>query len=289
MAGISRAARAARRAAANAAEETTRSARTRRSTSVSEPGPNARLVGSSRSEPAAGRVNARTGGADRFAYEQEYGRGGRENITSGRSSYARMDEAASEGSRKRAKAYVEAERKAREGNKKAAAKVERMDEASAKADRERARKAAATRSSESRKSKGVTLAEGATGDAKRVTVGGSAQVKSSDMLIGNTENGITKMGEIIGNPTTNQISAAARNMEVRKQLSAEARRNLTMLKRLASRDTVRDMGLREMERRLVNTGRDTSPFSKGGMAKKYNKGGYANCGASMKPDGKRRK
>jgi hypothetical protein len=30
-------------------------------------------------------------------------------------------------------------------------------------------------------------------------------------------------------------------------------------------------------------------FSKGGMAKKYNKGGYANCGASMKPDGKRRK
>jgi hypothetical protein len=32
------------------------------------------------------------------------------------------------------------------------------------------------------------------------------------------------------------------------------------------------------------------PFSKGGMAtKKYNKGGYANCGASMKPDGKRRK
>lgn len=32
------------------------------------------------------------------------------------------------------------------------------------------------------------------------------------------------------------------------------------------------------------------PFNKGGMAtKKYNKGGYANCGASMKPDGKRRK
>jgi TolA-binding protein len=31
-------------------------------------------------------------------------------------------------------------------------------------------------------------------------------------------------------------------------------------------------------------------FSKGGMTKKkYNKGGYANCGASMKPDGKRRK
>ena len=30
-------------------------------------------------------------------------------------------------------------------------------------------------------------------------------------------------------------------------------------------------------------------FAKGGMAKKYNKGGYANCGASMKPDGKRRK
>jgi hypothetical protein len=32
------------------------------------------------------------------------------------------------------------------------------------------------------------------------------------------------------------------------------------------------------------------PFAKGGMAKKkFSKGGYANCGASMKPDGKRRK
>lgn len=29
-------------------------------------------------------------------------------------------------------------------------------------------------------------------------------------------------------------------------------------------------------------------LSKGGMPKKYNKGGYANCGASMKPNGKSR-
>ena len=45
--------------------------------------------------------------------------------------------------------------------------------------------------------------------------------------------------------------------------------------------------------RTVNTKENVTlpkmPFAKGGMAKKYNKGGYANCGASMKPDGKRRK
>ena len=29
-------------------------------------------------------------------------------------------------------------------------------------------------------------------------------------------------------------------------------------------------------------------MKKGGMAKKYNKGGYANCGASAKPNGKSR-
>ena len=45
--------------------------------------------------------------------------------------------------------------------------------------------------------------------------------------------------------------------------------------------------------RTVNTKENVTlpsmPFAKGGMAKKYNKGGYANCGASMQPDGKRRK
>ena len=39
----------------------------------------------------------------------------------------------------------------------------------------------------------------------------------------------------------------------------------------------------------MNADKPDSEYSKGGMAKKYNKGGYANCGASMKPDGKRRK
>ena len=45
--------------------------------------------------------------------------------------------------------------------------------------------------------------------------------------------------------------------------------------------------------RTVNTKENVTlpsmPFAKGGMVKKYNKGGYANCGASVKPDGKRRK
>ena len=56
----------------------------------------------------------------------------------------------------------------------------------------------------------------------------------------------------------------------------------------AERQTIRaeiEKLLREMA-----TEEDTDKKAKGGMArKKYNKGGYANCGASMKPDGKRRK
>jgi TolA-binding protein len=46
--------------------------------------------------------------------------------------------------------------------------------------------------------------------------------------------------------------------------------------------------------RTVNTKENVTlpsmPFAKGGMTKKkFNKGGYANAGASVKPDGKRRK
>lgn len=56
----------------------------------------------------------------------------------------------------------------------------------------------------------------------------------------------------------------------------------------AERQTIRA----EIEKlmREMATEEDTDKKAKGGMArKKYNKGGYANCGASMKPDGKRRK
>ena len=238
-------------------------------------------------EPAAGRVNARTMGDDKIAYEQEYGRGGKEQITSGKKSYARMDEAASKGSRERAKTKVKAEIAAREGDKEAAEKVKRMDKASAEADKARSRKAAATRSSEARKDRGVSLA-GMSGIER---VGAKEKFTTKDMMVGNTTNGITNDGEIIGNPTDNQIQTAIRNMAARNNLAAEARRNLERLKRMSQKDR-QSLALRSMERRMRDTGPDKSgrKFSKGGMAtKKYNKGGYANCGASMKPDGKRRK
>lgn len=48
-------------------------------------------------------------------------------------------------------------------------------------------------------------------------------------------------------------------------------------------------GLKQLPEKVRNR---MGYMSKGGMASKtkgYNKGGYANCGASMKPDGKRRK
>lgn len=230
----------------------------------------------STSEEAAGRINARTGGDDRFAYEQEYGRGGKEKITQGSKSFPRMDEAASKGSRNRAKVKVEAERKAREGDEKAAAKVKRMDKASAEADKARARKSAATRSAEARKDMGISLA----GVDGRIRVGAKQRLKDNDIMVGNTTNGVTKDGEIIGNPTDNQIATVVRNLEARSQLSAEAKSNLAKLKRMSQRDK-QDRALNRMERRMYDTGPDRK--AKGGMPKKYNKGGYANCGASMKP------
>lgn len=214
------------------------------------------------SEPAAGRVNARTMGDDKIAYEQEYGRGGKENITSGKKSYARMDEAASKGSRDRAKAKVKAEIAAREGDKKAAAKVKRMDKASAEADKARTRKAAATSSAAARKDRGVSLA-GMEGIER---FGAKQKFTSKDMMVGNTSNGVTKDGEIVGNPTDNQIQTAVRNMDARSNIAAQAKRNLERLKRMSQKDK-QDSALRTMERRMSNTGPDKSgrKFNQGGM------------------------
>lgn len=142
---------------------------------------------------AAGRVNARTGGPDRFAYQQEYGRGGKEKITEGKRSFARMQEAASEGSRSRAKKVVELERKVREGDTAAEKALARLDKKSAEDLARSTRRSALTSSVKARAAKG--------------------KLKDSDMLVGNTTNGITKDGEIIGNPTPNQIAQA---MKVRR-------------------------------------------------------------------------
>ena len=214
----------------------------------------------STSEVAEGRTNARTGGDDRFAFEQEYGRGGKEKITEGTKSFPRMDEAASKGSRKRAKTKVEAERKAREGDTKAAAKVKRMDKQSAKAEAARIRKSAVSRSESARKDKGVSLA-GMEGIER---VGAKPKLKDSDMMVGNTKNGITKDGEVIGNPTDNQIAAVVRNLEARQKLSAEAKRNLTRLKRMTKTQR-QDRAINRLNKNIRDTGPDRK--SKGGMVR----------------------
>ena len=142
-------------------------------------------------EAAAGRINARTGGADRFARRLEtealnvYNK---PSITEGSRSFVRMQEAASEGSRKRAKRVVDLERKAREGDAKAAEKVAELDRKSA--------------SDYARSIRSRALSSSLTARGKK------GKLKDSDMLIGNTTNGITKDGEIIGNPTPNQIAQA---------------------------------------------------------------------------------
>jgi len=122
---------------------------------------------------------------------------------------------------------------------------------SEEADVSRTRKAASTRSSEARKNEGISLMteEG----PKRV--GSKPKLKDSDMLIGNTDNGITKDGEIIGNPTDNQIQAVVRNMEARERLSKDAKENLVKLKQL-SQTQKQDRAINIMERNMVDTGPD---------------------------------
>lgn len=96
----------------------------------------------------------------------------------------------------------------------------------------------------------------------KISVGGKTKLKDSDMMVGNTSNGITRDGEIIGNPTDNQINTVVRNLDAREKLSAEAKRNLTRLKRMSQKDK-QDMALRQMERRMVDTGPDRR--AKGGV------------------------
>ena len=75
------------------------------------------------------------------------------------------------------------------------------------------------------------------------------------MLIGNTDNGITKDGEIVGNPTDNQIQAVVRNMEARERLSKDAKENLVKLKQL-SQTQKQDKAINIMERNMIDTGPD---------------------------------
>jgi hypothetical protein len=86
-----------------------------------------------------------------------------------------------------------------------------------------------------------------------------------------------------------------RRLERKKELTAEQKKELTALKKqLKDVDNEMSAEASKAGRSSQQTTRDRKmkdkvtlpepPFNKGGMArKKYNKGGYANCGASMKP------
>ena len=213
----------------------------------------------STSEVAAGRENARTGGDDTFAFQQEYGRGGKEKITEGKKSFPRMEEAASKGSRKRAKRVTDLEREGRT-NPEAKAKAKALDKKSAAADRARVAKASITRSSEARKDRGVSV-QGMEGIER---VGAKPKFKDSDMMVGNTKNGVTKDGEVVGNPTDNQIATVVRNLEARRKLSAEAKRNLTRLKRM-TKTQKQDRAISRLNRDIRDTGPDRK--NKGGLMK----------------------
>lgn len=121
-----------------------------------------------------------------------------------------------------------------------------------------------------------------------------------------------KRGAISGTPVS---AESIRQATTAQQISAMQRRidempeglRRTTMQRMLDRqqsdlDATRAAEADRASRRSAQSARDRTrnrpedvtlpsmPFAKGGMAKKkYNKGGYANCGASMKPDGKRRK
>jgi len=221
-----------------------------------------RLSGSTVSEVAAGRLG-RSGASDQADYEVELGKAGK--VTRGRLSEPRMQEAASKGSRKRADKVAKLETKEEKGTITAEEKKEldKLNAASERQDKARSRKAAEKRSTDARKDKGISLA----GEDGKIKVGAKTKYKDSE-LIGSNTNGIVRdTGEILGNPTPNQIDVAIRNLEARSRLTQEAKRNLAKLKRMSKSDR-QDASLRRMERRMKDTGKDKPrKFKRGGLTK----------------------
>jgi len=176
-------------------------------------------------------------------------------VTEGKLSEPRMQESASAGSRARATLVSILETKEEKGTitKKEKKMLDDLNAMSEEADVSRSRKAASTRSSDARKDEGISLM---TEDGPR-RVGSKPKLKDSDMLVGNTDNGITKDGEIIGNPTDKQVQAVVRNMETRKKLSKDAKQNLGRLKKLTQAQK-QNRAISIMERNMVDTGPDTT-------------------------------
>ena len=196
----------------------------------------------------------------RGTLDVEAGRAGK--VTVGRSSMPTMKDALSMGSRKRAKLVAKLENLEEKGDitKTQQTMLNRLNALSQQADEARTSAAAKTRRDKAAKDKGVSLA----GMEGKITVGSKPRLKDSDMMVGNTTNGITKDGEIIGNPTDNQIAAVVRNLDARKRLSTDAKRNLAKLKRMSKRQR-QDRAISRLNRDIRDTGPDRK--NKGGLMK----------------------
>ena len=196
----------------------------------------------------------------RGTLDVEAGRAGR--VTVGKFSMPTMKDALSMGSRQRAKLVARLENLEEKGDitKTQKTMLTRLNALSRQADEARTSAAAKTRRDKEAKEKGVSLA----GMEGKITVGTKPKLKDSDMMVGNTTNGITKDGEIIGNPTDNQIAAVIRNLDARKRLSTDAKRNLAKLKRLSKRQK-QDMAINRLNMNIRDTGPDRK--NKGGLMK----------------------
>ena len=185
----------------------------------------------------------------RGVLDVEAGRAGKVTQATGTT----MKEAASVGSRSRAKLVAQLETKAEKGiiTKSEQSILNRLNALSAEQDVARTTAASKTKRDAASKAKGVSLA----GQEGIIKAKPTAKLKDSDMMVGNTTNGITKFGEVIGNPTDNQINTVIRNMNARETLSAEAKKNLQKLQRLTKKQ-LQDRALRTMERNLKDTGPD---------------------------------
>jgi len=196
----------------------------------------------------------------RGTLDVEAGKAGK--VTVGKFSMPTMKDALSMGSRQRAKLVARLENLEEKGDitKTQKTMLTRLNALSRQADEARTSAAAKTRRDKEAKEKGVSLA----GMEGKITVGTKPKLKDSDMMVGNTTNGITKDGEIIGNPTDNQIAAVIRNLDARKRLSTDAKRNLAKLKRLSKRQK-QDMAINRLNMNIRDTGPDRK--NKGGLMK----------------------
>ena len=93
---------------------------------------------------------------------------------------------------KRNKKVAQLETKVEKGDatKEERAELRKLNRMSAMQDMRRSRRAAATASTKAREDKGISLA----GEMGTIKVGAKTKLKDSDMMVGNTTNGITKTG-----------------------------------------------------------------------------------------------